>query len=107
LQEPRFERGLDRLEPVDGDSACDENAVDVGDDVAARACGQRDLQAQRRRRGLDAGAEGVAREQGTGPAGFGAPDLERELRPGQQRGIGPCWMMRPRSTMARVAIRST
>jgi hypothetical protein len=34
LQEPRFERGLDRLEPVDGYSAVDKNAVDLGDDAA-------------------------------------------------------------------------
>jgi hypothetical protein len=86
LQEPRFERGLDWLEPVDGYSAFDKNAVDFGDDLAPRARRQRDPQPQRRWHGLDAGTEGGAREQGTGPAGFGAFDLKRERRPRQQLG---------------------
>ena len=37
LQEPRFERGLHRLEPVDRDPALDEDAGDLGDDVASRS----------------------------------------------------------------------
>ena len=36
LQEPRFERGLDLLEAVHGDPAFDQDAVDLGDDVAGR-----------------------------------------------------------------------
>ena len=53
---------------------------------APGARGQRDLQPQRRWHGLDAGTESGAREQGTGPAGFGAFDLKPERRPRQQLG---------------------
>ena len=108
LQEPRFERGLDWLEPVDGYSAFDENAADLGDGVAARACGQRDAQPQRRRHGPGAGTQGGAREQGHGPGRVRSIRPQARASPASSSVIGPCRMMRPRSTMATASqVRST
>ena len=86
LQEPRFERGLDLLEPVDRDAPFDEDPVDLGDDVAGGPGRQGDAQPQLAH--LDAGPDGGGLEQAPGPVGLGAFDLEVQRGPGQQLGDG-------------------
>ena len=80
LEEPRLERGLDLLEPVDRDAALDEHAVDLGDDVAAR-CPPASVIPSAVGADLDVGPDGGAVEQGAGPVGLGALDLDLEARP--------------------------
>ena len=82
LEEPGLERGVDLLEPVDRDAALDQEPVDLGHHLPVGAGGQAHPEPVRPE--VDAASPRVAGQQGAGPVGGGAVDLEFEGRAGQQ-----------------------
>jgi hypothetical protein len=82
LQEPRFERGLRLLQPIQLDAASDQHARHLGR-RGARHAGR---QCHRQSAGLDLGRQvEVGRgEQGRGACRLGAVDLQGKCRPGKQ-----------------------
>ena len=107
LQEPRFERSLDLLEPVHRDPAFDEDAVDLGDHVARRAGRQGDTQPRRvgadlrpppRRWRVPRAGRGLDRARSIRPGARATcrPATRRSV-PGARRCPGPRWPRRRRS----------